>query len=591
MKKYKLFRYCLFFAFIFLFVYLTMNDVLYPFDRIVMDAWYQNDEVANEEVKIIAIDEKTLNALGNFGSWNRSVYSDLIHQISDETHKPEIIAFDIIFGSSIESKGDQEFADACKDQNVLVGSSFKFNEVTTDIDSYDEPYEALKENTIQGFTNSILDTDNKVRSSLLKVNYNDKNYYNFSYTLASMYCKNHHLKLQEPECNDQNIFNFKYTAHSGDYETISFIDVLNGKVDKKIFANSVVLVGAYSTGMQDAYTVPIEKSKQMFGVEIQANIFEAILLQKTYMTVDKYYSTLYIVGFIFVVALVFEWLQLFNRLLVLISALLSHLMITRIFFFNGYEIGIITTVLALIVFYVMNILWEYVLDLVDKRRIVNTFKKYVAPDVVEQAINQGQADIPLGGTLKDIAVLFVDIRGFTTLSEKLSPREVVDLLNDYFENITNAVFNNQGTLDKFIGDAAMAVFNSPFDLEDYTYKAVKTALDIQKCSEEIARISHEKTGIKIGFGVGVNCGEAIIGNMGSEYRVEFAAIGDTVNTASRLEGVAKAGQVIISKKVYDRLKGRIDVTWLGNVSLKGKAKEVEIYQVNGLIDEKNEEDL
>ena len=591
MKKYKLFRYCLFFAFIFLLVYLTMNDVLYPFDRIVMDAWYQNDEVANEEVKIIAIDEKTLNALGNFGSWNRSVYSDLIHQISDETHKPEIIAFDIIFGSSIEPRGDQEFADACKDQNVLVGSSFKFNEVTTDIDSYDEPYEALKENTIQGFTNSILDTDNKVRSSLLKVNYNDKNYYNFSYTLASMYCKNHHLKLLEPECNDQNIFNFKYTAHSGDYETISFIDVLNGKVDKKIFANSVVLVGAYSTGMQDAYTVPIEKSKQMFGVEIQANIFEAILLQKTYMTVDKYYSTLYIVGFVFVVALVFEWLQLFNRLLVLISALLSHLMITRIFFFNGYEIGIITTVLALIVFYVMNILWEYVLDLVDKRRIVNTFKKYVAPDVVEQAINQGQADIPLGGTLKDIAVLFVDIRGFTTLSEKLSPREVVDLLNDYFENITNAVFNNQGTLDKFIGDAAMAVFNSPFDLEDYTYKAVKTALDIQKCSEEIARISHEKTGIKIGFGVGVNCGEAIIGNMGSEYRVEFAAIGDTVNTASRLEGVAKAGQVIISKKVYDRLKGRIDVTWLGNVSLKGKAKEVEIYQVNGLIDEKNEEDL
>ncbi|MDO5812480.1 MAG: adenylate/guanylate cyclase domain-containing protein [Bacillota bacterium] len=591
MKKYKLFRYCLFFAFIFLLVYLTMNDVLYPFDRIVMDAWYRNDEVANEEVKIIAIDEKTLNALGNFGSWNRSVYSDLIHQISDESHKPEIIAFDIIFGSSIESKGDQEFADACKDQNVLVGSSFKFNEVTTDIDSYDEPYEALKENTTQGFTNSILDTDNKVRSSLLKVNYNDKDYYNFSYTLASMYCKNHHLKLQEPECNDQNIFNFKYTAHSGDYETISFIDVLNGKVDKKIFANSVVLVGAYSTGMQDAYTVPIEKSKQMFGVEIQANIFEAILSQKTYMTVDKYYSTLYIVGFVFAVALVFEYLQLFNRLLVLISALLSHLMITRIFFFNGYEIGIITTVLALIVFYVMNILWEYILELVDKRRIVSTFKKYVAPDVVEQAINQGQVDIPLGGTLKDIAVLFVDIRGFTTLSEKLSPREVVDLLNDYFENITNAVFNNQGTLDKFIGDAAMAVFNSPFDLQDYTYKAVKTALDIQRCSEEIARISYEKTGIKIGFGVGVNCGEAIIGNMGSEYRVEFAAIGDTVNTASRLEGVAKAGQVIISKKVYERLKGRIDVTWLGNVSLKGKAKEVEIYQVNGLIDEKNEEDL
>lgn len=585
MKKYKLYRHSLFFALIILLVYLTMNNVLYPFDRIVMDAWYRDAQVAKEDVKIIAIDEKTLNALGNFGSWNRSVYADLIHQISDETHQPSIIAFDIIYGSSIDLNGDQAFADACKNQNVLVGSSFKFNEATGNIESYDEPYASLKENTKQGFTNSILDTDNKVRSSLLKVDYNNKTYYNFSYTLAKMYCQSHHIKLHEPVCNDQNIFNFKYTAHSGDYETISFIDVLNGKIDKKIFSNSVVLIGAYSTGMQDAYTVPIEKSKQMFGVEIQANIFEAILSQRTYVTVDKYYSTVYIVGFVLIVALIFEYLQLFNRLLILISTLLIHLMLTKVFYLNGYEIGILTTLLALIIFYMMNILWEYILELVDKRRILNTFKKYVAPDVVEQAISQGQVNIPLGGTIKDIAVLFVDIRGFTSLSEKLSPREVVELLNEYFENITNAIFKNQGTLDKFIGDAAMAVFNSPFDLEDYTYKAVKAAIDIQKCSEQIAKISYEKTGIRINFGVGVNCGEAIIGNMGSEYRVEFAAIGDTVNTASRLEGVAKAGQIIISKKVYDRLEGRIKVTWLGNVSLKGKSKEIEIYQVDGLIEE------
>ena len=125
-----------------------------------------------------------------------------------------------------------------------------------------------------------------------------------------------------------------------------------------------------------------------------------------------------------------------------------------------------------------------------------------------------------------------------------------DILNEYFGVITDAIFKNKGTLDKFIGDAAMAVFNSPFDLDDYVYRAVMTACDIAKASEALGEKLMERFGKKVSYGIGVNCGQAIIGNIGSNFRMDYTAIGDTVNTASRLESNAKAGEILISEEVW-----------------------------------------
>ena len=165
----------------------------------------------------------------------------------------------------------------------------------------------------------------------------------------------------------------------------------------------------------------------------------------------------------------------------------------------------------------------------------------------------------------------------------LSPEEVVEILNEYLSLTTRAIFKNKGTLDKFIGDATMAIFNAPFDLDDYVFRAVMTAMDIAKGSDELEKRLMERFGRSISFGIGVNCGEAVVGNIGCEHRMDFTAIGDTVNTAARLESNAARGQILISREVYERVKDRVDAEEIGVIPLKGKSQEVFVYQLNKIM--------
>ena len=137
-------------------------------------------------------------------------------------------------------------------------------------------------------------------------------------------------------------------------------------------------------------------------------------------------------------------------------------------------------------------------------------------------------------------------------------------------------------LDKFIGDAAMAVFNAPTDLEDYLFKAVSAAVDIKNCGETLGKRLQEQYGKTVNFGIGLNCGEAVVGNIGCEIRMDYTAIGDTVNTAARLESKAAGGEILISEALYERLKDRIDAQFKEDTSLKGKAFPVKVYSVLGV---------
>ena len=175
------------------------------------------------------------------------------------------------------------------------------------------------------------------------------------------------------------------------------------------------------------------------------------------------------------------------------------------------------------------------------------------------------------------------------MSENLAPEQVVDILNSYLELTTNSIFQNGGTLDKFIGDATMAVFNAPFDLDDYIFKAVKTALDIVAGGDAIESKFLEKYGKSVGFGVGVNCGRAVVGNIGCSFRMDYTAIGDTVNTAARLEANAKRGQVLISEEVYQHVKDRVTAEPIGVIPLKGKSNSVFVYSLTGLAEAETSE--
>lgn len=251
----------------------------------------------------------------------------------------------------------------------------------------------------------------------------------------------------------------------------------------------------------------------------------------------------------------------------------------------GYLLHLIWIPVSVTIIYISMIARNYVAETIEKNRVMNTFKHYVAPEIVNKIL-ESEEDLELGGKMTDIAVLFVDIRGFTPMSEVVSPLEVVEILNRYLDLTSRCILRNKGTLDKFVGDATMAIFNAPVKQEDYVYQAVKTAWDMVKESHALNQELIEKYGRTVGFGIGIHCGQAVVGNIGAKIRMDYTAIGDTVNTAARLESNAPAGQILISRAVADQLEGRIKVTSLGNtIQLKGKAEGFEVLRLEGLMEE------
>ncbi len=222
-------------------------------------------------------------------------------------------------------------------------------------------------------------------------------------------------------------------------------------------------------------------------------------------------------------------------------------------------------------------------DLTEKRRmeaeqrfITDTFKRYAPPAVVEQLLRD-PSQLKLGGVRKPIAILFCDIRGFTSYSEHLPPEQLVEVLNNYLAMAADSVMALEGVLDKFIGDAVMGLFNVPLDQTHYTLRAVKAALKMQ----EDIRAYHARTGAErhLNFGVGINAGDAVVGNIGTEQQRNYSAIGDSVNYAKRLQENAKGGQILISQAAYRHVEDSVEVIQLPPLQVKGRSTPEVVYEV------------
>ncbi len=576
---------------------MTITNIMSPLDYIVKDALYQKPRGITSKIKIIGIDERTLEALGPIGTWSRQYYADLLEILnSDETTMPSVIGFDIIFSGNVDESGDKAFADAAKKSgNIVVASQLIYEEKAENnadgikkypIEAIVNPYDGLKEAAICGYTNVAQDSDSTVRRIIMEENYDGQRLNMFSKAVYDVYCEKNNITPNIIRSDKTGRTLINYSGKPGDYECISLIDVLDGKIDKRIFKDSIVLVGAYASGMQDNFNVPNGGNSQMFGVEIHANILQAFMDNRFSVNGNPYMFGI-IFGFICAVFdFLFKRIKLWMSSVLLVFGIIAELILCTVLNNRGTTISIIYAPIMLIFSYVYCLAIGYLLERVKQKKVIKAFKKYVAPEVVDEISKKGEFHITLGGENRDIAVLFVDIRGFTTMSEILEPEQVVEILNNYLELTTKCIFKNKGTLDKFVGDATMAVFNSPFDLDDYVYRAVCAAWDIVQGGIELEGKLLERFGRSVGFGVGVNCGPAVVGNIGCEFRMDFTAIGDTVNTAARLEANAKKGQVLISDVVYERVKDRVLVDAVGAIPLKGKSNEVFVYSVIGLKGEK-----
>ena len=574
---------------------LCYSQRLYSFDKMITDPIYQAPSVTNSAIKIIAIDERTILTYGDISTWSREIPAKLVEILNEDSENaPAVIGFDVMYVTEKEAKGDTRFAKCCAAAGNVVTA---VNVVTEDKLSLREdgrlsldnmhvklveyPYPSLKEAAEYGFANTTQDRDGYIRYGLWNMSYEQEEILSFSAQVYHRYCEQMGLPMQQPKLISGNAFGFAFSGKSGDYEVLSLCNVLDGKIDARVFRDSIVLVGAYAPGMQDSYNVAVQRGQQMYGVEIHANIIEALLEGKTFVPVSVMGYALVVTAIALIFLMVAGKIKPIPLTVIMLGVIVLNILAGKLLYSRGIAVSMVELPLVMILIYLYQVIAGYLGEVLKRRKIMNAFKKYVAPQVVEEISKKGDFEMILGGENRHIAVLFVDIRGFTPMSESLQPEQVVEILNEYLTLTTTSIFKNGGTLDKFIGDATMAVFNAPFDLDDYIYRAVCTALDIAAGSDELEKKLMQRFGKSVSFGIGVNCGPAVVGNIGCDFRMDYTAIGDTVNTAARLESNAKRGQILISSEVYEAVKDRIEATRIGVIPLKGKKDGALVYEVQG----------
>jgi adenylate cyclase len=372
------------------------------------------------------------------------------------------------------------------------------------------------------------------------------------------------------------------------YKQYAMIDVINGTVPPEVFRDKIVLFGATAVAIGDIRSVPYPSPNYM-GVEIHANIVDNILHSNepgrgflrrgiTEESLDVAFILLFGIGLGF-------W---FGRTRPLIStasvmlALAAYGAIVYLAFTDyGMWLGFVIPAGTLVANYAGVTSFRMIFEEREKRRVRKTFARYVSPGVISLIERDPNKYFQPGGESKEMSILFSDIRRFTEISEGLTPNELVSLLNEYLGEMTEILFRHWGTLDKYIGDAIMGFWNSPYPQPDHATRACSTALDMQARLNELNKKWLAEGGLALHSGIGINTGVVNVGNMGSDKRFAWTVIGDNVNLASRLEGATKEYHVnvIVGEGTFEEAKESFVFRELDYIRVMGKQQPVRIYEL------------
>ena len=440
-------------------------------------------------------------------------------------------------------------------------------------------YKELYDASLTGIVNLTLDPDGMIRHAVLNYEGEDGQSPSFALQVARLYAENAGVELKTGKDDDRYLM---YTYPTGGYrEGISFIDVLEDKYPSSYFADKIVLVGACASTMQDEYLTAISHGKAMYGVEVHANVIESLLQDKVYSEVNDNIQRFIMALIMLAEIAVFSYCRLRGILSGWLTAFIGWIGLCLLGSYSKVLFHVLWIPFGLTVLFIAAIGGRFVAEYASRKKLRDQFERYVDPTILKKILDSGNEELKLEGKQALIAVLFVDICGFTSLSEKLEPEEVVKILNKYLEMVTECIMRYEGTLDKFIGDCAMAFWNAPFEQDEPVQLALKAAIDMIKGAERL----NDDLGFDLGFAIGIHCGKAVIGNIGSYKRMDFTAIGDTVNTASRLEGLKitghqREGQIYISEDVKDVLQDKYAYIDLGRQPLKGKQEAFQVYAID-----------
>jgi adenylate cyclase len=395
-------------------------------------------------------------------------------------------------------------------------------------------------------------------------------------------------KLSVPT-DDRGLLRINYYGPNGTFPNYSVSDIIDGRTPPGAFKNKVVVVGATAQGTYDQRLTPFSKSTP--GLETHCNAIET-MLSAQFLSRDtwvRWGELFFLILFALIYAAIFARVRVAMALPTTLFFTAAIWGSAFLLFRLGYDVFTALPLVEMLSVFVFVTVFRFFTEERDKRQLRKAFQLYLNPDVMEEMLAQPEK-LQLGGEEKEISVLFSDIRGFTTISEKLAPQALVKLLNDYLTPMTDLVFGRRGTLDKYIGDAVMAFFGAPIENKRNALDACECALDMIETLERLRehwRIDDAEIPF-LDIGIGINSGPMVVGNMGSTQRFNYTVMGDNVNLASRLEGLNKdyGTHIIISEPTLKaaRSVGGPDclaVRELDQIVVKGKREPVRIFELRG----------
>jgi adenylate cyclase len=500
------------------------------------------------------------------------------------------VGVDILYDShGVVEEYDERLVEAVGRSDRVVMGAFGLFEIddVEELEFYDYivPFDELDRVANTAFLNVIQDpVDGAIRKAIASVRYGDTMLTSFPIEIYKTYRRS--LGLDDSidiPVNRFGQYNIDYAGKPNapdSYTVLSFWGLINDEYPEHIFQNSIALIGPYALGIgMDNYFTPIDRAVKMYGIEVHANTLQNLIEGNFKRDVEWHWELVKLGFFALLSALLFIKLKPIWAAVATLGMIGLQLLAAKVMYdqFGLVLVSSYTLILLILAYFAQQIL-SVAYAQHEKAHIRGLFGRFVAPEVVREII-AGNVSVSLGGVLRDVTILFVDIRGFTAFSEANPPEKVVEIVNRYLDLTSSSIQNNGGTIDKYIGDATMAIFNAPNDLDGHALCAVRAAWEMKKGSETLRKEILRDFDVELEFGIGVNTGQAIVGNMGSEFRMDYTVIGDTVNTAARLESSAQKGQIIISDAVYRQVKNYVDAEDLGLLTVKNKKEGIHIYEV------------
>jgi adenylate cyclase len=606
----------LFFTILYLFNPLILDTL----DKKIKDSFFllRGDIHTTKMVTIVNIDEKSLAKFGQW-PWNRKIMAKIVDNLTKAN--VGIIGYDIFFPEydGRSKKNDKIFAKVLQNSPSILGLMFYFDknvsknilpnipaifiqknlkkEFLPTAKGYLANIPLLQQSVYSsGFVNMIPDDDGIVRYVPLVIKYDDNFYPSLAfemYRLAQGISKitinytpvgieNIHLDNNQTIKTDRfgRVY-LNYRGGRGKFKYISALDIYNNTFNKELVKNKFVIIGTTAAGLFDLRATPYESVYP--GVEIQATLLDNLLKNDILSKPEnKELITILIIiiGTVLTAFIIYRFSAIISFIFVIL--LISSIYFEEYYLFYYYKIilNIFYPLASIMVVSFILTTINYFFENKTTLMIKNAFAKKVSPAVMEELLKNTQNI--LAPQEKEISIFFSDIRSFTSISETLKdPKKIIEMLNEYFTPMANIIIKYEGTIDKFIGDAIMVYWNAPKETKDHADKAVSSAIEQIHLLKNLNKKIYKKFNVNINIGIGINTDIATIGEMGSKGRADYTVIGDSVNLASRLEGLNKfyKSHIIISEFTKKKLKKDYIVRELDTVYVKGKNEPIVIYEV------------